>query len=81
LDDAAARFATRGTIVVPGAPKVRPGRRITIEDPAGGDINGDYLVTQVRHEYSKRTGFRTYVKFVGSGGGAGGAAGLLESLL
>jgi phage protein D len=81
LVDAAARVATIGTLVVPGAPKVRPGRRITIENPSGGDINGEYLVTQVRHEYSKRTGFRSHIKFAGSGGGAGGAGGLLESLL
>jgi phage protein D len=80
LADAAARAATVGTLLTPGAAKVVPGARIAIASSQDGTLDGEYLVTRVRHIYDKRTGFRSRITFAGSGGAAGGG-GLLGGLL
>jgi phage protein D len=81
---AAARAATTGVLLVPGAPKVVPGKRITLASTPGGTFDGDFLVTRVRHSYDKRSGFRTRINFSGTGSGGaagGGLAGLIGGLL
>jgi phage protein D len=80
LADAAARAATVGTLIVPGAPKVTPATNIAIAGSTDGVFDGAYLVTRVRHVFSKRTGFRTHITFAGSGGSSGAGGGLLSAI-
>jgi len=80
LAAAAVRAATVGTLIVPGAPTVTPATNIAIAGSTGGVFDGTYLVTRVRHVFSKRTGFRTHITFAGAGGGAGSAGGLLAAI-
>lgn len=48
-----------GTLLVPGAPSVQVGSAIEIAGMPEDRLNGIFTVTGLRHEYDKRSGFRT----------------------
>lgn len=64
-----------GNVLVPGAPAVIAGGAIEIVDAPQDAANGLCVVRRVRHRYSKREGFTTWIAFSKTGGG--GAGGLL----
>ncbi|HWK88737.1 MAG TPA: hypothetical protein VNP72_02030 [Longimicrobium sp.] len=71
----AERAAVRGTLRLRGAPEVRPGALVEVEDlPAGGP--GTLRVLSVEHVLDGRAGLVTTLSVEGAGGG-GGLGGLL----
>ncbi|HEX6748282.1 MAG TPA: hypothetical protein VF092_13380 [Longimicrobium sp.] len=71
----AARAAVRGTLRLRGAPEVRPGDLVEVQDLPSADP-GTLRVTGVEHVLDGRAGFVTTLRVEGSGGG-GGLGGLL----
>lgn len=67
------KLALTGRLVVPGAPEVAVGNVIDVEGAHQGDINGQFLVTAVRHHYSKSRGFVSEISFCESAAGGLGA--------
>ena len=62
-----------GKLLVPGAPAVAVGLAVEVVDAPQDALNGLYLVTGVRHRFSKREGFTTLVGIARTGeGGLGG---------
>ncbi len=75
LSARAARAAVRGTLRLRGAPEVRPGDLVEVQDLPSADP-GTLRVTGVEHVLDGRAGFVTTLRVEGSGGG-GGLGGLL----
>jgi phage protein D len=74
---AAADAATGGRLKLLGRPQVTPADAIEIREAPKPELNGLFKVAQVRHVFSKREGYVTYVGFTGRGGAqkAGGMPG------
>jgi phage protein D len=67
------RANVTGRILVPGTPAAVVGSTIAIADAPHDSLNGNCIVTRVRHEYSKRGGFVSVLEFTkASEGGLGG---------
>lgn len=64
-----------GRLLVPGAPAVAVGLAVEVVDAPQDALNGLYLVTGVRHRFSKGEGFTTLIEFAKAG--EGGLEGLL----
>lgn len=69
---AAQSLTATGTLMVPGAPAVTVASTIEIVDAPHESLNGRFLVTQVRHQFSRRRGFTTVTAFCRVPDGAGG---------
>jgi phage protein D len=67
--------AATGTLLMPGAPEVVVGGVIEVSDAPAEVLNGPCQVRTVRHLFSKRAGFTTWVGFAKLGGGSGGGLG------
>lgn len=65
--DAADLTKLTGKLLVPGAPAVAVGLAVEVVDAPQGALNGLYLVTGVRHRFSKREGFTTLVGIAKAG--------------
>ncbi|WP_019600795.1 phage late control D family protein [Teredinibacter turnerae] len=78
LANACSALALRGEIVTPGAPLVVVGSRIAISEAPGAEMNGEFLVTQVSHTYTKAAGFISVIQFTQS---ASSGSALLGGLL
>lgn len=76
---ASAARAKTGRLTVPGAPEVHVGALIEVSG-AADSLNGQYLVTRVRHRYEKRGGFTSELMLAQAGAG-GGLLGALGGLL
>jgi len=62
-----------GELLVPGSPAVVVGSAIEILDAPQDVLNGLFLVRRIRHRFSKRGGFTTWIHFGNTGdGGLGG---------
>lgn len=68
---AASRSAARGRLLVPGAPTIRPGQLVEVA-AAPAPLAAQYLVTGVRHRFSKREGFTTRLDVVTAAAAGGG---------
>lgn len=75
----AAEAAVTGTLVISGAPEIRPGDSVTLSDMPVGDPGG-LTVDRVRHSLDGQLGFLTSLH-VGAGDGDGGLLGALGGLL
>jgi hypothetical protein len=62
--------AARGRLTLLGRPTLKLGDAIDIKNVPKTELNGLFKVTSVRHVYTKRAGFLTYVGFSGQGGAA-----------
>jgi phage protein D len=73
IANAAGLTKLTGKLLVPGAPAVAVGLAVEVVDAPRDALNGLYLVTGVRHRFSKREGFTTLVEIAKAGeGGLGG---------
>jgi phage protein D len=73
IANAAALTNLTGKLLVPGAPAVAVGLAVEVVDAPQDALNGLYLVTGVRHRFSKGEGFTTLVEIARAGeGGLGG---------
>lgn len=75
LASSAAMASVTGALLVPGAPLVAVGSAIEIAQAPDDTSNGLFLVTGLRHRFSKGRGFTTLAQI--SKVGAGGLGGLL----
>ena len=78
----AAEAATRGWVLIPGAPQVEPGDNVDLAGlPSGAD--GLYRVEEIVHELDVRRGYRSRLRVVraGAGRGGGGLGDLIGGLL
>lgn len=57
------KLALRGRLLALGAPEVAVGNVIDVEDAHQADINGHFLVTAVKHHYSKSRGYVSEISF------------------
>lgn len=69
--------ATSGRLKLLGRPQVRLADAVEIKGAPKPELNGLFKVARVRHVFSKRDGYLTYVGFTGQGG-AKEAGGLLS---
>jgi phage protein D len=78
----AAEAATRGWLLIAGAPQVEPGDSIEVSGMPQSARNGTYRVEEIVHELDVRRGYRSRLRVVNTaaGGGAGGIADLLGGL-
>lgn len=76
-----ATAAATGSIDVPGNAAVYSGAFIEITGAPSDELNGIFLVTALRHHYSKSGGFITRCQLAKFTEAAGGIAGLLGGLL
>lgn len=73
IANAAGLAKLTGRLLVPGAPAVAVGLAVEVVDAPQDALNGLYLVTGVRHRFSKWEGFTTLVGIARTGeGGLGG---------
>jgi phage protein D len=73
IANAGALTKLTGKLLVPGAPAVAVGLAVEVADVPQDALNGLYLVTGVRHRFSKGEGFTTLIEFAkASEGGLGG---------
>jgi phage protein D len=73
ITDAAALTKLTGELLVPGSPAVVVGSAVEVVDAPQDTLNGLYLVTGVRHRFSKVRGFTTLAQLAKTdGGGLGG---------
>jgi phage protein D len=73
IADAAEGGRLIGELLVPGSPAVVVGSAVEISNGLQEALNGLFLVRRVRHRFSKRGGFATWVHFGSTGdGGPGG---------
>ena len=72
----AAEAATRGWLLISGAPKIEPGDNVEVSGLPQSSFDGTYRVADVVHELDVRRGYRSRVRVVKAGAGAGG--GLLD---
>jgi hypothetical protein len=61
-------------LVVPGAPEVRPGVAVEVDD-AGDGLDGTFIVLRVRHSFDAVGGFVSTLDVAALGGGTGGPGG------
>ena len=72
----AAEAATRGWLLISGAPQVEPGDNVKVSGMAQSSLDGTYRVLEIVHEFDARRGYRSRLRVVKAGAGAGG--GLLD---
>jgi phage protein D len=75
--------ATRGWLVISGAPQVEPGDNVELSGLPQSSLNGSYRVDEVTHEFDAGRGYRSRLRVVnvGASGGGGGLADLIGGLL
>ena len=81
----AAENATRGWLIIAGAPQVEPGDNVELSGMPQSSLNGTYRVDEIVHEFDARQGFRSRLRVIkadaGSIGGLlGGLAGAIGGL-
>jgi hypothetical protein len=72
----AAEAATRGWLLISGAPQVEPGDNVKVSGMVQSSLDGLYRVLEIVHELDARKGYRSRLRVVKAGAGAGG--GLLD---
>src|SRR4051812_14783118 len=79
----ASEAATRGWLVIAGAPQVGPGDNVELSGMPQSSLNGSYRVDEIVHEFDAGRGFRSRLTVVNAGAGsdAGGLAALVGGLL
>jgi len=78
----ASEAATRGWLVISGAPQVEPGDNVAVSGLPQSSLDGTYRVTDIVHELDVRRGYRSRLHVVKAGAGAaGGLADLVGGLL
>jgi phage protein D len=79
----ASEAATRGWLLIAGAPQIGPGDNVELSAMPQSALNGSYRVDEIVHEFDARRGFRSRLRVVNAGAGnaAGGLAGLIGGLL
>jgi phage protein D len=68
----AAEAATRGWFLIAGAPQIEPGDNVEVSGLPQSSLDGDYRVTEIVHEFDAHRGYRSRVRVVKAGAGAGG---------
>lgn len=79
----AGEAATRGSLLIAGAPQIEPGDNVELSGMPQSSRNGSYRVEEIVHEFDVRGGFRSRLRVVnaGAGGSAGGLGDLIGGLL
>jgi hypothetical protein len=78
----AAEAATRGWFLIAGAPQIEPGDNVELSGLPQSTLDGEYRVTEIVHEFDAQRGYRSRVRAVKAGAGAGGGlADLVGGLL
>ena len=65
-----------GWLLISGAPQVEPGDNVKVSGLPQSSLDGTYRVADIVHEFDARRGFRSRLRVVKAGAGAGG--GLLD---
>jgi phage protein D len=77
----AAEAATRGWLLISGAPQIEPGDNVEVTGLRQPSLDGAYRVDDVVHEFDARRGYRSRLRVVKAGAAGGGPADLLGGLL
>jgi hypothetical protein len=77
----AGEAATRGWLLIAGAPQIEPGDNVDVSGLPQSSLDGAYRVDDIVHQFDARGGFRSRLQVVKAGAGGGGLADLLGGLL